>query len=108
MTRNARLLESELRVTLPFAALIPESLARYRLITLAAIDFFINRLPPDRQAVLDRGWVALSPNVPPEVRLLELLHVCPTQHKLGQVLAREPKLPGILATNSARATSSKR
>ena len=88
MIKPAHHLDSE-----PFAALIPESLARYRPIILAAIDFFINRLPSDRRALLDGRWAALSSTMPAEVRLLELLRICPTLHKLGQVLARERRLP---------------
>lgn len=93
MVIPAHPLDSEPFVALPFAALIPESLARYRPIILSAIDFFIHRLPSDRRAMLDRRWAALPSNMPPEVRLLELLHTCPTLHKLGQVLARERRLP---------------
>lgn len=93
MTQTAHPLDSDLFLTLPFAALVPESLARYRTIILAAIDFFISHLPPDRRAVLEGRWAALSSTAPPEVRILELLHACPTLHKLGQVLARERRLP---------------
>jgi ubiquinone biosynthesis protein len=93
MTKTVYPLDSEPSLKLPFAALIPESLARYRPVILAAMDFFIHRLPPDRRTVLDGRWAALSSTSPPEVRLLELLHVCPTLHKLGQVLARERRLP---------------
>jgi len=86
-------LDVESSPALQLAALVPESLARYRPVIVAGIDFFINHLPPRRREEIDRRWAALPAFAPVESRLFELLHGCPTLHKLGQVLARERRLP---------------
>jgi len=58
-------LDVESSAALPFAALVPESLARYRPVIVAAIDFFINRLPPRRREEVERRWAALPSFAPP-------------------------------------------
>lgn len=89
----------------PFASLLPESLARYRTIIVAAIEFFIKHLPDRRRAEIVQRWAQGPMTTPSEVRLFELLHCCPTLHKLGQVLARERRLPSALREQLQRLES---
>jgi ubiquinone biosynthesis protein len=77
-------------------ALLPASLVRWRPLVEAAALFFLGRLPPQRLAAIMLGQLALGPDAPPAQRLVAVLAQCPTLHKLGQVLARQPRLDPAL------------
>ncbi|BAL25639.1 AarF/ABC1/UbiB kinase family protein [Azoarcus sp. KH32C] len=73
-------------------ALLPPSLQRWRPLVEEAALFFLAALPPDRLNAILLGQLALDVDAGPAQRLVTLLAQCPTLHKLGQVLARQPRL----------------
>ncbi len=74
--------------------LIPPSLAHWRPLLTEGLAFFLAQLPPNRQIELVNEQLALasSANGDTARRLVALLTQCPTLHKLGQVIARHPRL----------------
>lgn len=88
----------ELTIRLPpsFQQLLPGSLEAYGPAVQAALEDFVARLPPERRAVLVQDLLALGAEAPVEDQLLVLARRCPTLHKLGQILARDPRLPEAL------------
>lgn len=76
--------------------LLPASLARWRGLVVEGLQFFLNRLPARRRAEILAHQFALDPSAPAAERLVTLLRQCPTLHKLGQVVARQPHLDEAL------------
>lgn len=76
--------------------LVPEALARWRPLVADGLLFFLERLPASRGAEIMAAQLALPADADPGRRLVDLLAQCPTLHKLGQVLARNPGLPESL------------
>ena len=86
------LLTPEALDALGVGELLPTALAPWRPLVLEGLAHFLNALPPGRQAALLAAQMALPAQASDIDRLLALLLQCPTLHKLGQVLARQPHL----------------
>lgn len=84
---------------------LPPAPAPYRTLLTDAAAFFLQALPPHRQAELAADQLRLPGDAPPEQRLFALAHRCPTLHKLAQVLARDPRLPPALRRQLRRLES---
>lgn len=75
--------------------LLPPSLKHWRRLLVQGLLYFLNRLPAQRRISILAAQFALDAGVSPAERLVALLRQCPTLHKLGQVVARQPHLdPG--------------
>jgi ubiquinone biosynthesis protein len=76
-----------------FGSLVPEGYARYRRAVADGLDFFLDNLAPARSAEIlaDQLSVPISTSI--EERLVGIARYCPVLHKLGQVLARDRRLP---------------
>lgn len=75
---------------------VPPALAPWRPLVVEALSYFLERLPPPRLAAIVEDQFALDEDAAAAVRLVALLSRCPTLHKLGQVLARHPRLDPVL------------
>ena len=89
-------LASELFDSLGLEALLPETLAAWRPLLAEGMAFFLDRLPEARLGAIVAEQFALSANAPAAERITALLAHCPTLHKLGQVVARQPGLDAEL------------
>jgi ubiquinone biosynthesis protein len=78
------------------AAVLPNELAPFRRPLAGALTVFLEGLPPEHQAALLEDQAALAPDTSPSRRLGVLARSCPALHKLGQVLARDRRLPAEL------------
>lgn len=76
--------------------LLPPSLARWRPLLVEGLLYFLNRLPAHRRWEFLTAQAALDAGVSPAERLVTLLRQCPTLHKFGQVVARQPYLDPAL------------
>lgn len=76
--------------------LLPDGLAPWRPLVEEAASFFLDRLPPDRVGSILFAQLALGHAASSAERLIALLSQCPTLHKLGQVIARQPRLDPVL------------
>lgn len=74
------------------AALLPESYLRYLPVLQQAFEAFLLGLPPGRQAEIWQAQTRLPAEALVADRMVALLRQCPTLHKLGQILARDPRL----------------
>lgn len=74
------------------AELVPECYAGYRPIVVEGLRFFLERLTPQRIEAILAHQEMIAPAAPPALRLVRLLHDCPTLHKLGQIIARHQQL----------------
>ena len=84
--------EQVLAETLGLAQLLPEAHAAYRPLLVDGLRFFLERLPPPRQARILTEQLRLPEHTSPARRLVTLLRQCPTLHKMGQVVARDQRL----------------
>lgn len=84
--------EQALAETLGLAQLMPEAHAAYRPLLVDGLRFFLERLPPLRQARILAEQLRLPEDSSPARRLVTLLRQCPTLHKMGQVVARDQRL----------------
>src|SRR5438270_4859647 len=75
------------------ASVVPDESARYRPPIRAALVAFLAGLPPSGQAEVLAGQAALPWDAPGEARIEALAQSCPALHKLGQVAARDRRLP---------------
>jgi ubiquinone biosynthesis protein len=82
-----------LSLALPIACLVPDELAAYRGLVCDAFLFFLDHLPRTRFAEIAGEQLSLSPHATLEERVTALMRRCPTLHKLGQVMARDRRLP---------------
>ena len=89
---------SEALQALDIGALVPPAYARYRPLISEALRFFLANLPAHRLMELLQAQLALPTHSTPLERLLAVIHRSPTLHKLGQILARDPKLATSLRT----------
>ena len=89
-------LASELFDSLGLEALLPDTLAAWRPLLAEGMAFFLDRLPEARLGAIVAEQFALSANAPAAERITALLAHCPTLHKLGQVVARQPGLDAEL------------
>jgi ubiquinone biosynthesis protein len=72
---------------------VPERWAAYQPLAGDALLFFLRRLPAERQLEIMAAQALLPAQAALEERVFALLHSCPTLHKLGQVMARDQRLP---------------
>jgi ubiquinone biosynthesis protein len=78
------------------ASVLPEELAQFRRPLRSALAVFLEGLPPGYQVALLNDQAALAPDASHAQRLAVLARSCPALHKLGQVLARDRRLPAEL------------
>ncbi|REJ85868.1 MAG: hypothetical protein DWQ36_15625 [Acidobacteria bacterium] len=84
------------RVPDSFQALLPEELKQYGPAVVAGLEAFVAALPPERRAAVVQDLFALGAGASVEEQLVAIARRCPTLHKLGQILARDPRLPESL------------
>ena len=72
--------------------LFPRELRPYAPLVKRALVEFCERLPAEAQRDIAAGQEALGESAPLPLRLFALLSASPTLHKLGQVVARDPRL----------------
>jgi ubiquinone biosynthesis protein len=82
-----------IRVLLPIETLVPESAARWRPIVQDAIGYIFAHVSAERLAPKLREQMALPLETSPEVRLLHLISRMPGLQKVGQVVARNRRIP---------------
>jgi ubiquinone biosynthesis protein len=87
------------------AAVVPDVFARYRRPIAEGLHLFLSRLPGPDVARIVADQAALSPGASAEERLVALAERCPALHKLGQVLARDRRLPPELRGHLQRLES---
>jgi ubiquinone biosynthesis protein len=71
---------------------VPEVYAGYRSLVRDGIEFFLLHINRRRLMDLVLSQLKLDPETGTEERLLELAKAFPTLHKLGQIIARHPKI----------------
>lgn len=101
----ADLFDADMIDALDLAKLLPDHLARWRPLIAEGLAFFLGRLPMQRLAGIATDQFRLGIDPPPARRIACLLAHCPTLHKLGQVLARHPRLPQSLRRELQRLES---
>jgi ubiquinone biosynthesis protein len=79
--------------SLDFGALVPEAYERYRPAIVDGLNFFLENLAVDRAMQILVEQASMPPGVAMEERLVAIARHCPALHKLGQVLARDRRLP---------------
>lgn len=83
---------SELLESLDIGQILPEEYAAYRPLLIDGVCFFLERLPERRLAEILFEQYGLDSETSFSDRVLNLLHQCPTLHKLGQIVARDRRL----------------
>jgi len=78
---------------IPVETLVPDSHALWRPLVRDAFAFVFSRLSKERLQAKIHEQMALPLDTPPEMRLIWLISKMPGLQKLGQVLARNPRLP---------------
>ncbi|MGF1640549.1 MAG: AarF/UbiB family protein [Rhodospirillales bacterium] len=78
---------------LDLAGIVPDELARYRPAVADGLAVFLAGLEPARTAWILAEQLSLPSSTPTDARLVALARHCPALHKLGQVLARDRRLP---------------
>lgn len=72
--------------------LVPQAYAAYRPLVRDAFRFFLRRLAPRRAQAIASELLSMPPGTTLSGRLVRVLRRCPTLHKMGQVVARDPRL----------------
>lgn len=72
--------------------ILPEEYAAYRPLLIDGLCFFLQRIPQQHLAQIFSEQLRLPPDTGFADRVLNLLHQCPTLHKLGQIVARDRRL----------------
>jgi ubiquinone biosynthesis protein len=75
------------------AGLVPDELARYRPAVVDAIVYFLDHLEPARASEILCDQALMADDASAEERLVAIARHCPALHKLGQVMARDRRLP---------------
>jgi ubiquinone biosynthesis protein len=78
---------------LDFGRLVPEAYHRYRPAVADGLGFFLENLPAARALAILADQADLAEDATIEARLVAMARHCPALHKLGQVLARDRRLP---------------
>lgn len=78
---------------LDFGALVPSEFERYRPAVADGLTHFLQSLPAERAAGILFEQVSMPENAGVDERLVAMAHHCPALHKLGQVMARDRRLP---------------
>lgn len=81
---------------IPAEALVPDSAARWRAPIQESFQFLFTRLSQPRLAAKIAEQMMLPPNTPPERRLVQLIAKMPGLQKIGQVVARNRRVPEAL------------
>ena len=81
---------------LNLSELLPPAYAEFRPLLADGLLFFLERLSPGRQQAILAAQFALPDNASRPRRLLALFRLCPTLHKLGQVVAHDRRLSAEL------------
>jgi ubiquinone biosynthesis protein len=71
---------------------VPEVYADYQSLVRDGIEFFLSRIDRRRLMELVVDQLKMDPKTSTEERLLVLAKAFPTLHKLGQIIARHPKI----------------
>lgn len=82
--------------SLDFGALVPAAYERYRPAIVGGLDFFLENLAEDRAAEILAEQAFMPAFTGIAERLVAIARHCPALHKLGQVLARDRRLPADL------------
>jgi ubiquinone biosynthesis protein len=85
-----------LAILLQLTELLPENYAPYRPLVADGLSFFLQRLSPLRQQAIIAAQLELPSSASRERRVLSLFRLCPTLHKLGQVVAHDRRLSADL------------
>lgn len=80
-------------VDFPLSELLPGEFTPYVPLVEEGLHFFLDRLPVHRIREIEIEQAKFPPETHPAVRVVALMRACPTLHKLGQVVAREQRLP---------------
>ena len=75
------------------AQLVPAKYAAYRPLVTDGLYFFLQHLSAHRLAAITADQLAMAEKASLLDRTIALLRHCPTLHKLGQVVARDRRLP---------------
>ena len=89
-------LGTELFESLGLGTLLPEPLATWRPLLAEGMAFFLERLPEARLGAIVAEQIALASSASAAARATAVLAHCPTLHKLGQIVARQPGLDAEL------------
>ena len=81
---------------LDFGVLVPEGYERYRPAVADGIRYFLENLAPDRAVQILAEQAAMPASTAIGERLVAIARHCPALHKLGQVIARDRRLPAGL------------
>ena len=85
-----------LALLLPLTELLPENYAQYRPLLADGLAFFLQRLSRLRQQAIVAAQIQLPISASREQRVISLFRLCPTLHKLGQVVAHDRRLSADL------------
>lgn len=83
---------------LDFGRLVPDAYQRYRPAVADGLGFFLENLPAERALAILADQAELDDDADIEQRLVAMARHCPALHKLGQVLARDRRLPESFRT----------
>jgi ubiquinone biosynthesis protein len=83
---------------LDLARLVPESYRKYRPAVVDGLSFFLENLSEERTCAILAEQMALPADAGVEQRLVAMARHCPALHKLGQILARDRRLPESFRT----------
>lgn len=78
--------------SLDIGQILPEVYAEYRPLLVDGVCYFLELLPEQRLTGIFAEQFALDAETHFYDRVLNLLHQCPTLHKLGQIVARDRRL----------------
>ena len=78
---------------LDLGGLVPDSYRKYRPAVVDGLSFFLANLSEERTSAILAEQLALPADADVEQRLVAMARHCPVLHKLGQVLARDRRLP---------------
>ena len=76
-----------------FGALVPVEFERYRPAVVDGLTHFLQSLPAERAADILFEQASMREDMGVDERLVAMAHHCPALHKLGQVMARDRRLP---------------
>ncbi|HKQ49012.1 MAG TPA: AarF/ABC1/UbiB kinase family protein [Phycisphaerae bacterium] len=85
--------------------LVPDCYAAYRLLIADALQYFLSRFSRKRWGEIVGEQTEETSGLSAAVRFVQLLHACPTLHKLGQVVARHRALDADFRTHLQRLES---
>jgi len=81
------------RQALDFSELVPPEYEHFRPVVVDGLNHFLESLPPERAADILVEQALLAEDASVGERLVAIARRCPALHKLGQVMARDRRLP---------------